>query len=205
MKKIVRVFGTVLLIGFIGIVGYNYFSKVINERGFLGMDKYGRKHFIQQMNILAEINPGTEFVDESEDFSFLERIWQEPMSTILRQNLTYTEREYVEYQVAKSFGDIPINAIDQTLETPADSFLFFFPFEEIVITDEITISKGELINLAKDKKAWTYRDLLRGFGFTRYEVYINGQMESEAVLNPNLSNGTETNLFYRIGSLENDQ
>ena len=189
----------------IGIYGFHYFTTTINERGFLGMDKSGRQVFIQTVDHYAStIDNSVTVTSNWEDFSLLERLWQEPMRTTLRIYKTIDEDEYVNFQIAESFADIiPSQDIEASLEVPYSEFLHNY-YSEISMSEDYSVTPDELDEFAKEAGVVTYRDLLRGFGFTNYEYYVNGELKSSIILNPNVTNHVEGNFASTVGSTKNE-
>jgi hypothetical protein len=193
----------VFVIIVIAIFGFHYFTVTTNEKGFLGMDKLGRQIFIQTINhYVSRTDDNVKVTSDWEDFSFLKRLWQEPMRTTLRIYKTMDKDEYIKFRIAVGFADIiPSRDLEASLETPYKDFLHNYT-SEINMTDEYSVTLKELEEFADEASVVTYRDLLRGFGFKNYEYYVNGELKSSIILNPNVSNQTESYLTT-VGSSGN--
>ena len=70
------------------------------------------------------------------------------------------------------------------------------------MTDKYSLTLKELEEFADEAGVVTYRDLLRGFGFKNYEYYVNGELKSSIILNPNVTNQIESYLST-VGSSGN--
>jgi len=197
----------ILFVIFIGIFGFRSCTTTTNERGFLGMDKDGRQIFIQTMNYYSHtIDDKFTYTSDWDDFSFLERLWQEPMRTTLRIYETMDKDEYFKFQTAKGLADLIFpRDIESILDIPyQDSGLFQDANLEINMDENYTISLGELEKRVKETDVITHRDLLRGFGFTKFEYFVNGKLECSIILNPKITNTIEKGSWSTIGSLKNE-
>lgn len=204
MKKIREYFIGVLVVITIIVYGINYFSTTINERGFLGMDKVGRQIYIQTINnYISNLDSSINVTSDWESYSFIQRIWQEPMRTTFRIYKTMPKDEYAQFRIEEGFGKIIANKeVEASLELPYKEFLQNFG-SEISISEDYVLNPIELQELADKAGVVTYRDLLRGFGFIKYEYYINNDLKSSIILNPNVANHIEGNISSRIGSIKN--
>lgn len=194
-----------LVILVIVIYSFHYFTTIINERGFLGMDKSGRQIFIQTMDqYISTIDDSVTVTSDWDDFSFLERLWQEPMRTTLRIYKVMDEDESLRFKIAEGFAEIiPSQKIEDSLEIPYTDFLHNYS-SEISMSEDYSVTQKELEEFSKESGVVTYRDLLRGFGFTNYEYYINGELKSLIILNPKVTNHIEGDFVSTVGSIKNE-
>ncbi len=131
-----------------------------NEIGFLGGDKVGRQIMIQSWDSLLQpkIRVTTEFYDSP----YLLRLFQEPMRTTIR------------FQPVESEIERPTVATMQSyLSQPAESLIA--QFNEISLQAKLVVTREELLSSAKEKSVKTIGDLLGGFGFKTFEVFLNGK------------------------------
>jgi len=188
----------------IAIYAFHYAYTTTNESAFLGMDKSGRQIFIQTMDHYAKsIDSSVSVTSEWEDYSLLQRFWQEPMRTTLRIHKTTTDGNGQSQTPPDLALLFPSGDIEKILEAPYKEFLQSYT-SKISMSENYSITPQELEDLANKAKVVTLRDLLRGFGFKKYEYYLNGQTESTAVLNSNITNHTEGNFVSSVGSTENE-
>lgn len=168
------------------------------------MDKAGRQIFIQSLDHYAKsVDTSVSIDSDWKDFSLIQRLWQEPMRTTLRIYKTMNEEEYQKFQIGTGLADIiPSDDVENSLKTPYKDFLQNYS-SEISMSENSSITPEDLEKLADEKKVITYRDLLRGFGFKKYEYYVNGNLVSSIDLNPNIKNHTEGNFSSTVGSTEN--
>lgn len=204
-QNIKEYFIGILVILAIAVYGFHYFTTTINERGFLGMDKSGRQIFLQTMDHYASTIDNSVFVTSDwDDFSFTERLWQNPMRTTLRIYKTMNEDDYLKFQIAEGLAQIsPSQEIEESLKVPYKEFLHNYS-SEISMSDDYSVTPEELEEFADEAGVLTYRDLLRGFGFTKYEYYVNGKLKSSIILNPKITNHIEGNFISTIGSTKNE-
>lgn len=191
---------TLIAIAIIIAIFHN-FTVIVNERGFLGMDKDGRQVFIQTINHYTSKEDGIMIASEWDDFSFLERLWQEPMRTTLRVYQTVSDEEYHNLGVSELFGQSSVEIMID--EISYKEFLQNYS-SEIYMSEDYAISSKDLEKFANEAGVVTYRDLLSGFGFTNYEYYINGELKSAITLNPNITNHVEKKWFVTVGSEKNE-
>lgn len=195
--------GALVVLG-ITLYAYHSITTTVNERGFLGMDKTGRQIFIQTMNHYAgTIDDSVSVTSDWEDYSLIQRLWQEPMRTTLRIKKTMDDDEYLQLQIAEGLAmTFPADDVEESLDYPYKEFLQEYS-SEISMTEDYSMPFQELEERADEKGVVTYRDLLRGFGFTDYEYYINGELKSAVELNPNVKNHIEGSFISTVGSIEN--
>ncbi len=209
MKKLYKIkeyLPGVLAMLAMAVFAFNSCTTTIDERGFLGMGKYGRQILLQTMDYYAsELDPTVNVTSEFYDFSWFERLWQEPMRTTLRINKTMNDDEYLQFRIAQGYADvIPEQNMLDLLDIPYSEFLNNYT-SEITMSEDYSLTKEELEALIAETGVVTYRDLLRGFGFTKYEFYINGALKSSIMLNPNVTNHMEGEFMSTIGSIKNER
>lgn len=147
---------------------------VTNEKGYFGMDKYGRQVLIQTLN--QKYSEQHVLVDsEFSDTSFVYRlVFGQPMRTTLR--IIVKDKE-----TAKKFDK---DTIKLALAQPSSVFLDLFKDGgKIYLTESVTIDGDELTKIAKRYEISTFEDLLTAFGFKKYEVYLNNELIVSITLN----------------------
>jgi len=189
----------------VAVYAFHSFTATINETGFLGMDKNGRQILIQTLDHYAtEMSSSVRIDSDWDDYSFIERLWQEPMRTTLRLYKAMDEVEYKKMRIGESLALIdPVKDIEDTLYVPYRDFLSAYE-SEISMNEEYSISIKELKERADEAGVVTYRDLLRGFGFTEYEYYVNDELVASITLNPNVTNHTKGKFTSTVGSTRNE-
>jgi len=198
----------ILIIIVIGCIiwSINYFTVTINERAFLGMDKSGRQIFIQSMDkYITGMDDSIKIDSDWNDFSFIHRLWQEPMRTTFRVYKTISEMEYNDFKNSEELEEIdPYESVKSSLEEPYSNFLSGLGYDsKISMSENYSITIQELDNMAKEKGVVSFRDLLRGLGFKYYEYYINNELKASVVLNENVKNHVEGNFVSTVGNQEN--
>ncbi len=182
---------------------FHYFTTTVDETGFLGMNKDGRQIFIQSMDhYIGTMDSSVTVSSEWDDYSFLERLWQEPMRTTLKINKAMSEDEYLQFRIARGLSETTRSEdVETSLEIPYVDFIR--NLSEISLSEDYSISSEELETIANEAGVVTYRDLLRGFGFTSHEYYVNDELISSITLNPQIINHVQGNFVSKVGSTEN--
>ena len=194
-----------IVVALLIVVGlFHFFTTTIDETGFLGMNKDGRQILIQTMNKVAEAaDPAMEVTSDWGDYSLLQRLWQEPMRTTIRIYTTVDKKGEQMYMMDLAFCGMTISqSVESVLQTPYGEFLSAFD-QYIYLSEDDTISIEELKVWAENTGVVTMRDLLRGFGFTNYERYMNGYLLGSVNLNSNVHNEIQGNFISRGGSQTN--
>lgn len=165
-------------IGVVVLLIIGFFIKdeitVVNENGYLGMDKDGRQILIQTLNQAyseQQILVDSEFNDTNFIYKLL---FGEPMRTTLRMIVKDKE-------MAKNFNE---ETIKLALAQSSSVFLDMFKGGgKISLTESDTIDGDKLIKRVKRYEVNTFEDLLTAFGFKKYEVYANNELVASITLN----------------------
>ncbi len=192
-----------VILAVIIIYVFHYFTTTVDETGFLGMNTNGRQIFIQSMDhYMKTMDSSVTVSSEWDNYSLLERLWQEPMRTTLKMDKAMSEDDYLQFQIAGGFSETTRSKdVETSLETPYVDFVR--NLSEISLSEDYSVSSEELETIANEAGVVTYRDLLRGFGFTSYEYYVNGELISSIILNPQITNHVQGNFISKVGSTEN--
>jgi len=104
----------------------------------------------------------------------------------------------------KEIGDIDIEIFVSNLISNLDYGFFQLETDKLEELDDFELY-SILEKIADKAQVKTYGDLLRGFGFTKYEYYINGKLESSIILNNKVINYIQRNMISSVGSTKNLQ
>jgi hypothetical protein len=138
---------------------YDMFIKTTDEIGFLGAGKVGRQVLIQTFEY--EMKPDVKVDSEFFDRPFpLRLIIGEPLRTTIRFNIQNENKLRADQETALTF-------LNQPAQTISDRFQ-----GKIVMQDGFEITPDELKSSMQKNNVNTIEDLLAGFGFNKFEIYL---------------------------------
>jgi len=157
--KIQTILVSIFLIGLLGLGIYHMFIRSSDEIGFLGAGKVGRQVLLQTFE--SELQPDVKVESEFFDTPFpIRLIIGEPLRTTIRFNIQNENKIKADQEAAKYFLSQPAKSISDRFRG------------KIIMQNGFEITPEELSESMKNKNINTVEDLLAGFGFKKFEIYM---------------------------------
>jgi hypothetical protein len=202
MKAALQNLGILVVLLLIVLFEFRSCSIPTQEKGFLGVDAYGRSALASVLNASApsSIRFSTDFYDRS----LISRLWRPPMNTTLRMNQSLDMEGEVMMRGMEGFAqenELLAPLTNGFFTAPLDALLY--GYDPVYLTKENQMSAPKFKALAADKGAKNVREMLRGFGFTTFEWFVNGEKKVTMLLNTNVINAAGNDYMMVIGSKSN--
>ncbi len=158
-NQIQTVLITFFIVALLGLGIYHLFFRSSDEIGFLGAGKVGRQVLLQTFD--SELQPDVKVESEFFDSPLpIRLIIGEPLRTTMRFNVQNENKLKADQETAKTFLAQPSRSITDRFQG------------KIIMQNGFEVTPEELSESIKNKNVNTIEDLLAGFGFTKFEIYM---------------------------------
>lgn len=157
--KIQTILVSLFLLVLLGLGIYHQFIRSSDEIGFLGAGKVGRQVLLQTFEY--EMKPDVKVDSEYFDTPLpIRLIIGEPLRTTIRFNIQNENKFRADQTTARNFLEHPANIITDRFQG------------NIVMQEGYEITPVDLRRIMKVKNVNTIEEMLAGFGFKKFEIYL---------------------------------